>query len=86
MSCQGEMVESPSVKERRKDSVADSPAVSVEYPWRMVAGTVRTERTAAEEEVLHAVVVEASAKMARGADVNFMVELIGDCLSKNEED
>mmetsp|Transcript_10796 Transcript_10796/g.16459 ORF Transcript_10796/g.16459 Transcript_10796/m.16459 type:complete len:84 (+) Transcript_10796:748-999(+) len=83
MSCQGEMVESPSVKERRKDSVADSPAVSVEYPWRMVAGTARMERT---EAVLHAVVVEASAKMARGADVNFMVELIGDCLSKNEED
>lgn len=63
---------SPSLKERRKDSVADSPEVAVEYPWRMVAGTARTERTAA---VLHAEVVmgAARAKRARGAAVNFML-------------
>jgi len=77
-------VSSPSVKERRKDSVADSPVVAVEYPWRMVAGTARTERTAA---VLHAEVVmgAASAKRARGAAVNFMVVVFVDCVSKNEE-
>lgn len=76
---------SPSVKARRKDSVADSPVVAVVYPWRMVAGTARTERTAA---VLHAEVVMgvASAKRARGAAVNFMVVVfVVDCLSKNEE-
>lgn len=30
ISCQGEMVESPSLKERRKDSVDASPDVAVE--------------------------------------------------------
>ena len=70
-------MESPSLKERRKDSVADSPLVAVEYPWRMVAGTVRTLRMAA---VLHAEVERgaASARRARGADVNFMVEDFND--------
>lgn len=73
-------MESPSLKERRKDSVADSPLVAVEYPWRMVAGTVRTLRTAA---VLQAEVERgaASARRASGADVNFMVEDFND----NEE-
>jgi hypothetical protein len=81
MSCQGEIVESPSLKERRKDSVADSPLVAVEYPWRMVAGTVRTLLRMAA--VLHAEVERgaATARRARGADVNFMVEDFND----NEE-
>ena len=72
MSCQGEMVDSSSLNERRNDSVAASPEVAVEYPWRMVAGTERTERTAA---VLHAEVLTgaAMAKRARGAAVNFIV-------------
>ncbi len=37
MSCQGEICLSPSLKLRRKDSVAVSPACSVETPKRAAA-------------------------------------------------
>jgi hypothetical protein len=44
MSCQGEIVESPSpVKDRRKDSVDFSPRAAVAKPLSTVAGTMRVE-------------------------------------------
>ena len=65
------MVESPSLKATRKDSVLASPDAAVEYEWRMVAGRMKPR------EVLHAEVGGAMAKRARG-ERNFMVVLRGD--------
>ena len=78
------MVESPSANERRNDSVADSPDVAVEYPCRMVAaGMARRWFTRSAVVVLHAeVVATLVAKRARGAAVNFMVDVLN---SSDEE-
>jgi len=72
------MVESPSEKATRKDSVSASPEVEVEYPLRMVAGTTRADRTAERVRgvaVDHAEAVVAVAKRARG-EKNFMVDVV----------
>ncbi len=77
------MVEPPSANERRNDSVADSPDVAVEYPCRMVAAGMVRRFTRSAVVVLHAeVVATLVAKRARGAAVNFMVDVLN---SSDEE-
>ena len=78
------MVESPSANERRNDSVADSPDVAVEYPCRMVAAGMARWLTRSAV-VLHAeVVATLVAKRARGAAVNFIVDVLNN--SDEEEE